>query len=99
MEKAQGDNAAVILDATNQAAATTKDHIAGPDFTFNNHLGKRLCAANGGNFGAVYIAQRQVKQQVLNAVKAQFLQLCCQLGPTPRNWLTARLCRAVVAIS
>ena len=72
MEKAQGDNAAVILDSTYQAAATTKDYFTGPDFPFNNYFGQWLCTANQGNFGAVYIAQWQVKQQILNTVQAQF---------------------------
>ena len=62
VKKPQCDNAAMILDATHQTAATPKHNIAGPYLSLNHNLGHGLNTADGGNLGAVYIAQGQVKQ-------------------------------------
>jgi hypothetical protein len=64
----------VILHTTDQAATAAKDHIAAADFAFNHDFGERLHAADGSNFGAVYIAQRQMKKQILNRIEAKLLQ-------------------------
>jgi hypothetical protein len=71
VEKSQGNNAAVILNTAHQAAATTKDHVTGANLALDHHFGHRLSTAYGGDLGTIYIAQGQMKQQILQAVESE----------------------------
>ena len=73
MKEAQSNDAAMVLNTTDQTASSTKHDVAGAHFAFDHHLRHRLNAPDGRNLSAINIPQGQMKKQILNAIQAQLL--------------------------
>ena len=91
VKKAQSDGTAVILKAAYQTSAAAKHYITGLYMAFDHGAGKGLNAADRRNLGFVNVAERQVKQEILNRGDAHFLEFLAELRTNAAQALYADL--------
>ncbi len=75
VEEAQAEDAAAVTQSYQQAAAATADHVGGGYLALDHRLVSPPQGGDGGDPGAVLVAQRQVKQQVLDSLHLEPGQL------------------------
>ena len=92
MKKTEQDRAAIVTNADQQAAASSKADVCCLDLTHDYSLAPRLEFCNGGDPGSVLVAQRQVEQQVFGSVNPDFFQLGRELGSDTGQFLQRVLC-------
>lgn len=74
IEKPQGHGAAVITDIADQHALAAIDDLAGLNFGFYGAVAAGSEAGYGVDAGSVFVAQRQVEQQILYRVDSELVQ-------------------------
>ena len=71
MKEAQRYRASAVLESTDQAAAARKHDIGGAHLPFDHGIGAWLQRADRRDAGAILVAQRQMKQQILHGVDTE----------------------------
>ena len=78
MKKPQADAAAIIPQAALQATAATEQNLAGDDFPLQLNMIACPDGGDGIDSGSIFIAEWQVKQQVLHIVDTNCVELLFQ---------------------
>lgn len=80
VEQAHAEQAGLVRDAADQAAASPEQHLAAHNLTLDDHGHTQLQSPDRGQPGAVLVFIGQVKQQVADRVQANTGALFSQLG-------------------
>ena len=83
VKEAQGEGAAAVLDTRHQTAPLAEYDIGGAHLALDNNIRAFPRGGDGGDPGAILVAQGQVKQQVLHLVHAVLGQPGGQFGAHP----------------
>ncbi len=74
IEKAHGKNAGTVANLAGHHPTTAESDIAVQHFTFNGGVDARQQFANRVEMGTVFVTQREVEQEVLHGMQANFRQ-------------------------
>ena len=83
MIKTQTGGAGMVLNFNQQAAAFAEQHAGATYLALNNRRAHGLHTANGGNPAAIFVAERQMEEQIRQITDLQFLQLVGQFRANP----------------
>ena len=75
VEQAHGDDACAVRDTRKQATAPAEHHIRGCDLSLHHDRSPGARRADRRQTRSILVAQRQMKEQVLNAANAQTSEL------------------------
>ncbi len=83
VEEAHGEDAGAVADLAGQHAAAAEAYVAAQHFPFYRGVDARQQIVDRIEAGAVFVAQRQVQQQILNGLEAKLGQFARLAGANP----------------